>query len=400
MKILCVLSRYAYGDPARGENYDHAHFVPALTSLGHEVEVFDSGDKQSYSGFAALNAALVAKIAAFQPDVIFTVLMHYEIWLETLDLIRATSRARIVNWGTDDSWKFRQASRYFARHVDLHVTTDAESVTRAAALGLDNVMLSQWAASRAQLQEPLPSSECAYDVTFVGNLYGDRAQWIGALRQAGIDVQCFGHGTEHGVVPAQKIPDLYRRSRISLGFTGAGDGALWFGASGGQIKARTFEVPGAGGFLLSQGASGIDRYYTAGEEIATFVTPDELTAQVRYYLANPQQRDAIAQAGHRRTSEQHTYDIRFADILERLSRCVPAPALASPSLTEATERHRIGVFLGGLRRALVGLMTAMFGAARGPRAARRFVYELSWRLVGEGTYRAAGWPGRLFFRES
>jgi spore maturation protein CgeB len=399
MKILCVLSRYAYGDPARGENYDHAHFVPAFASLGHEVDVFDSGDK-NYPGFAALNAALMAKIAAFQPDVVFTVLMHYEIWLETLDLIRATTSARIVNWGTDDSWKFRQASRYFARHVDLHVTTDASSVKRAAALRLDNVMLSQWAASQAQLQEPLPSSECTYDVTFVGNLYGDRAQWIGTLRRAGIDVQCFGHGTEHGVVAAEKIPDVYRHSRISLGFSGAGDGLPWFGASDGQIKARTFEVPGAGGFLLTQSAPGIDRYYTAGKEIATFVTPNDLIAQVRHYLADPHQRDTIACAGHRRTVEQHTYDIRFADILERLSRCMPMSASTSPNLMDATERHRVGVFLGGLRRALVGLTTAMFGAVRGPRAARRFVYELSWRLVGEGTYRASGWPGRLFFRES
>src|SRR6187401_2541085 len=123
MKVLCVLSRYAYSDPRRGENYDHAHFVPAWRELGHTVEVFDSGDRESYAGFAELNAALLRKIASFRPDIIFTVLMHYEVWLETLDLIRSNTSARIVNWGTDDSWKFVQASRYFARHVDLHVTT-------------------------------------------------------------------------------------------------------------------------------------------------------------------------------------------------------------------------------------------------------------------------------------
>ena len=30
MKVLCVLSRYAYGKPERGENYDYVHFVAAF----------------------------------------------------------------------------------------------------------------------------------------------------------------------------------------------------------------------------------------------------------------------------------------------------------------------------------------------------------------------------------
>ena len=37
MKILCVFGRYAYGDPKRGEGYEHANFIPALQALGHEV---------------------------------------------------------------------------------------------------------------------------------------------------------------------------------------------------------------------------------------------------------------------------------------------------------------------------------------------------------------------------
>lgn len=402
MKVLCVLSRYAYGDPVRGENYDHAHFVPALRELGHTVEVFDSGDRETYANFAELNAALLQKIAAFRPDVIFTVLMHYEIWLETLDLVRAHTPAWIVNWGTDDSWKFPQATRYFAKHVDLHVTTDAASLDRAAALGLDNVMLSQWAASVSLLKEPLPSKDCRYDVTFVGSLYGDRRRWVDTLRAAGIDVQCFGHGSEHGVVASDDIPEIIRNSRISLNFTGS-DNLVPGAGSGGQIKARTFEVPGAGGFLLTQHAAGLERYFRPGEEVAMFDTPDELVEQVRYYLAHAEARDRVAHAGHRRTAEHHTYAARFAEIFDRAPKASASTrdwALSAADLAPCLVRHRAGAFSRFLRCALAAPLSLAFGAARGPRAARRLVYELSWRLAGEATYRAAGWPGRLFFRES
>jgi len=182
MKILCVLSRYAYGKPERGENYDYVHFVPAFQRMGHEVSFFDSGDRSLFGDFADLNRSLLERAASWRPDVIFCVLMHYEIWFETLDLIRADSPALVVNWGTDDSWKFSQASRFFAEHVDLHVTTDRAAAEAAPARGVDNVFLSQWAASGAALTEPSSSQACRYDVSFVGSMYGYRADWIAALR--------------------------------------------------------------------------------------------------------------------------------------------------------------------------------------------------------------------------
>src|ERR1700694_6005135 len=198
MKILCVLSRYAYGKPERGENYDYVHFVSAFERLGHEVGFFDSGDLSLHGDFADLNLALLDRVASFRPDLIFCVLMHYEIWFETLDLIRAQSPALVINWGTDDSWKFAQASRFFAAHVDLHVTTDREAAETATSRGVHSVLLSQWAASAATSAEQCSSQSCRYDVSFVGSMYGYRAEWIAALRASGIPVVCFGFGPAGG----------------------------------------------------------------------------------------------------------------------------------------------------------------------------------------------------------
>ncbi len=402
MKVLCVLSRYAYGKPERGENYDYIHFVPVFERMGHEVAFFDSGDRSLHSDFSALNNALVEKVTSWRPDLIFCVLMHYEIWFETLDLIRSHSPAVIVNWGTDDSWKFEQASRFFCRHVDLHVTTDKVSADAALSKGLSNVFLSQWAASSATFAEPLASHSCRYDVSFVGSMYGYRAEWIAALRRSGVSISCFGHGTEHGVVGATEIAEIYRTSRISLNFSGAGQYSR--GGSTRQIKARTFEVPGAGGFLLTEFAPALDRYFEAGVEIETFMSPDQLVKKVRHYLDHPAKRDAIAQAGHRRTVEDHSYERRISEIMQTVQPLMSERKdrpwrLSSDALAAHVTRYRRGRE-GWLRAFLVGLFSIVFGTQRGPRAARRLVFEISWRLCGATTYSARGLPGRLFYTES
>src|SRR2546427_7768258 len=100
MKILCVLGKHNYADPARGEGYEHANFVPALSDLGNEVQVFDSLSRTSYRSFAELNELFLARVDQFQPDLIFCVLMHYELWTETLDLARARASPLLLNWGT------------------------------------------------------------------------------------------------------------------------------------------------------------------------------------------------------------------------------------------------------------------------------------------------------------
>ena len=40
-----------------------------------------------------------------------TVQMNYEIWLETLEIIKARGDVATVRWTTHDSWKFWEVSR-------------------------------------------------------------------------------------------------------------------------------------------------------------------------------------------------------------------------------------------------------------------------------------------------
>ena len=409
MKVLCVFGKYNYGDPKRGLGYEYVNFIPALLHLGHEVLFLDSWDRTSFQDFTELNSALLRIFEQEHPDVVFAVLMHYEIWLETWEILRDAGLIATVNWTTDDSWKYARFSRLVAPAFHAFTTTYPDAYARYQRDGILHVLLTQWAANAASLQPPLPASECQYPVSFVGTVHGKRRAWVNSLCRRGINVACFGHGWPHGPVASGDIPQIIRNSAISLNF--ANSALAWDGLlprQTNQIKARTFEVSGAGGFLLTEWANGLDRCYTPGQEIAVFHTLDDLADKIRFYLAHPAERDAIAWAGYERTRAEHTYDKRLAEVLgfalrqreEYFARqgMSPMNPIDWARFGEVVRRHRMNRKLSLLKRTLVAACSVVWGPGRGPRAARRLVFELSWRLTGARTYSAAGWPGRMFYK--
>jgi spore maturation protein CgeB len=404
MNILCVLGEHNYGNRARGVGYEYVNFLPALRNLGHSVSHFESFSRASYNGFADMNRQLLQKVQADKPDVILFVLLGYEVWLETLQLIREGSDAILMNWSTDDSWKYEQFSRFIAPAFDLYVTTYPDAIQKAAGDGHGNFHLSQWAANSNMLQSPLPAEQCKYKVTFVGTCYGNRSQWVANLVAEGIPVDCFGFGWPNGPVAAERIPEIIQQSVISLNF---GDsGVQWQGLVPGrsrQIKARLFEVPGAGGFLMTEAADGLNSCFAVDAEIVSFNGLKDLTEKIRFYLQQPAQRDSIAHAGHRRTAQQHTYEARFSPLLLMAQACKPDKADSSINMTHfeaLAQSHQPGLGLRMVRQLLLLPCELLWGKARGPRAARRILFELSWRLAGRKTYTSTGWPGRLFYRDS
>jgi len=413
LKILCAFGEYNYGRRERGQGYEFSNFLPALKALGHDVVFFETLDRERYSDFAHLNRLFIETVQKERPDVVFCTLMHYELWLETLDIAKGICDATLINWATDDSWKYRQFSRLIASHFDLYATTYATALEKAKQDGLDNFYLTQWAASGKTLQAPLAAKDCRYSVSFVGSCYGNRMKWIEGLRQRGVNVDCFGHGWDNGPVAAEEIPRIIQNSVISLNFGDSEkmmDGFSF--ARSRQIKARIFEVPGCGGFLLTQPADDLDRYYTPGLEVATFNDLEDLALKIGHYRNHPDERDKIARAAHEKTRSEHTYEIRFAQLLETAGYRVNdqhhtknAKAYSSPVRNFADfpileSRHKSNAYLRFLREALILPCIILYGKQRGPRASRRILFELSWRLCGSTTYSASGWPGRLFYRQS
>jgi spore maturation protein CgeB len=101
-----------------------------------------------------------------------------------------------------------------------------------------------------------------------------------------------------------------------------------------QIKGRNFEVPGCGGFLLTERVPHLERYFELGREVAVYETTDDLVEQVGHWLAHEDERAAVAEAGYQRVLAEHTYDHRFEEIFRRLGAGAatggPAPRPPSP----------------------------------------------------------------------
>jgi len=393
MKVLCVFGKHQYGDPARGLGIEYASFVPTLERLGHTVVHFESWDRSQHPDFARLNRALLNEVEKVRPDVLLSVQTDIEIWLETLALISTRGDVATVSWTTDDSWKYHQVPRFIGRYYHAMATTYPTAEAKYHRDGIQNVLLTQWAANPQFLQEPLPSAQCQYPVSFVGAAHGNRIARVAKLRKQGIEIACFGHGWPNGAMSAETIPVVMRQSVISLNFANArGDN---------QIKARMFEVPGAGGFLLSEAADGIEKFYAIDKEIAVFHSDAELSEKLRYFLAHPAERDALARAGFARTKTHHTYDTRLRELLEfalgAKDKWMQEPKPMSPfSFERCCALHRLTGPLKLLRTALLKVCCAIWGEKRGPRAARRLIFESSWRLLGAHTFTAKGLPGRLF----
>lgn len=390
MRILCVLGEHQYGRPELGVGTEYAAFTCALRRLGHTVIHFETWNRTLYRTYADTNRLLLETVSRERPDVLLSVQRDYEIWLETLEIIRARGDVAMISWTTDDSWKYDRTSRFIGPYYDA-MTTTYDCVTGKYLNDGIPVLLTQWAANAEWLREPLPFSKCTYGVSFVGAAYGTRKEQVEGLRRAGLSVECFGAGWPRGPVAAEEIPEIMRGSVVSLNFANA------FGGEN-QIKARTFEVPGAGGLLLTESVPGLDRFYKIDSEILVYRNQDELAAKIRWIQQNPARRDEIALAGYLRTRRDHTYDQRMQGVLEfALSSKRPStPQASCPELGPAMRRHELKPWQAAGRDLLVKAASLVWGKARGPRAARRLVFEASLRTLGKRTYTAAGLPGRLF----
>jgi spore maturation protein CgeB len=173
-----------------------------------------------------------------------------------------------------------------------------------------------------------------------------------------------------------------------------------------QIKARIFEVPGAGGFLLSEPAPYLENWYVPDQQIAVFQSDQDMVEKIKFYLSHPDIRDRIAAAGFERTQNDHTYQKRLQLVLNYALHAKDADVLNRCDHPAGPERLRVTVRsscqregaerLRLLRWILVWGCSRIWGRSRGLRAARRIVFELSWRLVGEKTFSRYGWPARMF----
>ena len=330
VRILYVAMANDYGNPERGPSFEETNFRSALEGMGHELVAFDFMERARVAGKTQMRRELVAAAADARADAAFFCLFTDELDAGTIEDVRRRGGAPTVNWFADDHWRFDNFTKNMAPAFDLAVTTDAASLPKYEAAGLGGkVLLSQWACNRYAYTRV--SEEIEHDVTFVGQPHGNREEIIQRIEAAGHEVECWGFGWPAGKLDHEGMVRVFSTSRVNLNLSNSSTPpntlrvrvGRWLGRGPkgpqpAQIKGRNFEVPGCGGFLLTERVPELDRYFVPGEEVAVYDGPDDLVEQVGYWLAHDEERAAVAEAGYRRVLAEHTYDHRFEEIFRRL----------------------------------------------------------------------------------
>ena len=165
-------------------------------------------------GREAMNRELVATAREAGADVAFFVLFQEQLTPETIRAVGREGGVPTINWFADDHWRFDRFTRLYAPAFDWSVTTDEDSLPRYRALGVERVILSQWACNRHAYGKVADAIE--HEVTFVGQAYGDRPAVIGRLVEAGFPVECWGRGWPAGKIDQDGMVRVFSSSRINV----------------------------------------------------------------------------------------------------------------------------------------------------------------------------------------
>ena len=116
-----------------------------------------------------------------------------------------------------------------------------------------------------------------YDVTFIGNIYGDRKNFIDGIKK---DVKVINgvFGANHAKVVS--------KSKINLNFCTT-DGA----------SDRVYKIMAAGGFLLTNDWKGRDKNFVDEKDCVVFKDIEDLNKKIDFYLSNPELIEKIALSG-------------------------------------------------------------------------------------------------------
>lgn len=163
-------------------------------------------------------------------------------------------------------------------------------------------------------------------VGFMGHGYPNRQSVFSRLVPKGLPLGIWGTGwpkkggwkllvREDGRrLTSDEVIKVYNACDVVLNLHSsptAGDGV----AKADFVNPRTFEVAACGGFQLVDRVQGLEKLFAPGREMAVFNSEDELLEMARHYLANPEERARIAQAGRRRVLNEHTYYHRMERLL-------------------------------------------------------------------------------------
>ena len=357
----------------------------ALIDLGHDVVEFDYDlqetilkvDKSLHRSFIAKNRPKITRELLRQIrqahserpiDLFFSYFYDACVMVEGLEQIRAMG-IKTVNWYCNGSYQFHLVEE-ISPHYDWCLVPEKFRLENYRAIGARPIYCQEGANPKIYKPHNVPVE---FEVTFVGQAYGERPDYIRYLLDRGVDVRVWGYGWNKfsqsyqspttgsvrrlgqavreyltntawqdglrrllnlellrsagktvreahavalpdeiigGVLTDSDMIHMYSRSKINLGFSACGMTHETDERTV-QIRLRDFEVPMSGGFYLVEYMEELEEFFDIGKEIVCYNGPEDLVGKIKYYLEHDSQREKIRKAGYARALRNHTWHKRF-----------------------------------------------------------------------------------------
>jgi hypothetical protein len=286
----------------------------------------------------AFNRAILATAERMQAQVVW-IEKGIEVFPRTLRALRRDA-ARVLVYHNTDDWKARTPLhrlhwRFLLRGLRLyhvHITSNLHNVKEFQALGLPHVYHMELAANPAFPQPtPVPEAErraLGAPVGFIGHWEPTTERTLRKVAEADFDLKIYGGGWQRAdrsgalgrAVQGRLVLGLEYMRAIQSFDVNLGIVSKW---NRNDTASRTFQIPALGAFLLHERNEVVSRLFREGVEAEFFGSDDELVAKCRHYLARPEERRRIAEAGRRRCLESGYFETdRVREVLPALESLV------------------------------------------------------------------------------
>ncbi len=111
-----------------------------------------------------------------------------------------------------------------------------------------------------------------------------------------------------------ELPGVYRGTVINFNVT-----SLQMKTA---VNQRVFDVPAAGGFLLTDYKAQLPELLEVGKEVICYRHPEEIPELARYYLESSRAREAVVARGRARILREHTYVHRLKTMVEVIRKTI------------------------------------------------------------------------------
>jgi hypothetical protein len=265
--------------------------------------------------------AMRAQVAAFDPDVVFV----HDLW--------SVRRPQLDAWRSEKRLVVGQIASPAPppnrlRGFDLILSSFPHFVTRFRELGVDSEYFKL--AFDERLIDVLgeataPAAPERAGVVFIGGVSGAHSHGTALLAEVcrELDVDVYGYGgdelpTESPILKRMHGPvwglEMYR---VLAGAKIAINRHIDV-AEQHANNMRLYESTGVGTLLMTEGFTNLADHFEAGREVVTYSGAADLVERIHHYVDNDDERVAIAEAGQRRTLQEHTYRHRMEELAQIL----------------------------------------------------------------------------------